>query len=253
MLKEKLQNGQFVLGTWCEIPSPMSVNILAKSGLDFVIIDMEHGSVDYETSQNMIMAAQSENCTPIVRVSENNESCILRALDQGPGGIIIPHIENIQDRKKVINYSKFSPVGNRGFNPFIRSCNYHKADKDFLIQRNKESLICLMLEGKSSIENIEEIISCEEVDIVYIGTYDLSVSMGVPGEVKHKSVRDALEKSVDIIRKNNKIAGCMVHNMEDIEYFKQIGIQFITYKADSAILYSEFNRMAEELKTITSK
>jgi 4-hydroxy-2-oxoheptanedioate aldolase len=248
MIKQKMKDGKFVLGTWCVLPSASVINVIAKAGLDFVIIDMEHGPMDYKTAQEMIMAAESEGCEAIIRVPRNDESDTLRALDIGASGIIVPHIENVGDRRNAVSYSKFSPVGNRGFNPYIRAGQYHGVSHTYFEEQNKRILLCIILEGINALKNLEHIISDPEIDAVYIGTYDLSVALGVPGDVSNKKVIKALEASVIRIRDKGKSAGCMVHNVDDLKRFKEIGIQFITYKVDTAIIYESFSEMKRELE-----
>ena len=94
-IKDKLKLGKDVYGVWCVIPSPEVINIISKSGLDFVIVDMEHGTVDYTTAQQMVISAQSEKCDAIVRTPRNDESNILKSLDIGSDGVIIPHVNSL--------------------------------------------------------------------------------------------------------------------------------------------------------------
>ncbi|OQX21092.1 MAG: hypothetical protein BWK75_03940 [Candidatus Altiarchaeales archaeon A3] len=248
MIKKQIKEGKFVLGTWCDLPSPSVVNVIAKAGLDFIIIDMEHGPMDYKVAQEMIMAAESEDCEAIIRVPRNDESDILRALDVGATGIIVPHIKNVDDRKKFISYSKFSPIGNRGFNPYIRAGSYHSVDQDYFYEQNNKILLVIIIEGVNGLKELDDIISNPEIDVVYIGTYDLSVALGVPGDVKNKKVIDALKDAVVKIRSKGKSAGCMIHNVDDLKMFKEMGIQFITYKVDTAIIYESFKKMKVALE-----
>lgn len=248
MIKEKLKKGEFVLGTWCDLPSPTVVNVLGKAGLDFVIIDMEHGVMDYKLAQEMVMAAECEGCDALIRVPRNDESDILRALDTGAAGIIVPHIEKIEDCKKVISFSKFPPLGKRGFNPYIRAGEYHSVQKSYFTKQNNKILVGIILEGNAALNDIENIISDPEIDIVYIGTYDLSVALGVPGDVTNLRVIEALEAAVVKIKKKGKIAGCMIHNAENLKRFKELGIQFIAYNVDSGVLYESFKKMKQELE-----
>src|SRR5579872_3926810 len=103
-LKKKLADNEFVIGTWCELPSPEFINVLAKTGLDFVIIDMEHGAVDISVASKLLMAAEADGCSPLIRVAKNDESAILKALEIAPQGIIVPHIATVADRKKAVSY-----------------------------------------------------------------------------------------------------------------------------------------------------
>jgi len=248
LIKDKLRNGDFVMGTWCEIPSPNVINVIAKAGLDFVIIDMEHGAMDYKVAQEMVMAAEADGCEGIIRVPQNDESSILRALDVGASGVIVPHVESREDVKKIVEYSKFFPVGKRGFNPYIRAGNYNSGNKDLFRMQNEKTLIAIIVEGRDGLKNFDEILSEEELDVVYIGTYDLSVALEVPGDVKNPKVLEVLEELVSKTRKKGKVAGCMIHDLKDLDEFKRMGIQFVLYKTDTAIIYDTFHEMQKELK-----
>ena len=246
MLKKALKNGSFVLGTWCVLPSPAVVNVLAKAGLDFVIIDMEHGPMDYRVAQDMIMSAECVGAEALVRVPSLDESNILRALDIGASGVIVPHVESVEDRKKVVAYSKFSPIGERGFNPYVRCGGYSKAKPEYFISQNKKIILGLILEGLAALKNLESIIDDPDIDLIYIGTYDLSVALGLPGDVGHPKVLKELERAAAKIIKAKKSVGCMIHGAADLARFKKLGIQFITHKVDSAIMYDAVSEIKRE-------
>ena len=248
MIKEKMKSGGSVFGTWCDIPSSTVANIIAKAGLDFIIIDMEHGVMDFNIVQDMVMSAGCDGCDALIRVSRNEESDILRALDTGAAGIIVPHIRTVDCCKKAVSFSKFPPLGKRGFNPYIRAGGYQKVSKEYLRDQNNNVLVGVILEGKSALEHIDEILSEPGIDLVYIGTYDLSVALGVPGDVTNPIVVDALESAVVKIRARDKSAGCMIHDEKELKRAKELGIQFITYKVDSGVLRASFQRMKEEFE-----
>ena len=136
MIKEKMKNGEPVLGTWCDIPCATTANLLGKAGLDFIIIDMEHGTMDFDLVQDMAMAAECEGCDPLVRVADNDESSILRALDCGAAGIIVPHVENPQDVEKIIRFAKFWPAGGTRVQP-VYTCGRITVTPAPDISRNK--------------------------------------------------------------------------------------------------------------------
>lgn len=235
-LKDKLYSGKTVIGTWCEIPSPEFINVLAKAGMDFVIIDMEHGAMDYELAGKMVMAAEVEGCSPLIRVPMNNEPTILRALEVAPEGIIVPHIDTGKERKNVINAVKFPPIGNRSLNPFVRAGGYY-SKPHFTEEENKRTLTGILVESLEAIKNIERIVDDENLDIVYMGSYDISAALGCPGDTKNPKVLATLKKLAKVIRKNKKIAGCLFHTKEDLEFFKEIDVTFLCYKADTAIVF----------------
>lgn len=241
-LKEKLKSGKTVIGTWCEIPSPEFINVLAKAGMDFVIIDMEHGAMDYEMAGKMVMAAEVEGCTAIIRVPMNNESIILRALEVNPEGVIIPHVETAEERKRIIKAIKFSPLGNRSLNPYVRAGGY-RSQTGFTKEQNERTIAAILVESLKGIKNIKSILNDPQLDIVYMGSYDISAALGVPGETKHPKVINALTKMAKIILNKKKTAGCLFHTEDDLKFFQKIGVKFLCYKVDTGIVFGEVQRV----------
>lgn len=241
-LKEKVKKGQVVMGTWCVIPSEHTANIIAKAGLDFVIIDMEHGAMDFEKALSMTMAVQAEGCSSIIRVPYLGESPILRALELGADGIIVPHIESGKDARDVARYSKYHPLGSRGFSPYTRSGCYHSS-QEHTARENERVLTAIMVENPKSVEDIEAIISDPAIDAVYIGTYDVSCALGIPGQVNDRRVMELLKESVKRIRKAGKAAACMGNSKEEIEALKEMGVQILLYGVDAFFMYDSYDRM----------
>ena len=243
-LKEKLSKGKTVIGTWCEIPSPEVINILAKSGLDFIIIDMEHGAMDFRMASQMIIAAEVDGCSSLIRVPRNDESDILRALDIGVSGVVVPHIESVEDRNKAIKHLKFPPVGNRSLNPYTRAGSY-QSSKDYTKIQNEQTLSILIIEGKNGINQLDKILDNPYVDVIYIGTYDLSLALGIPGDTKNELIVGTLKNIVKKITKKKKIAGCLFHDKEEFIFFKKLGIQFLCYKTDTSVIFDKFNQIVK--------
>jgi len=243
-LKQRLKKGEYVLGTWCILPSPEVVNVLAKAGLDFVLIDMEHGPADYKTALMMTMAAQAEGCEAIIRVGQNNESDVLKALDIGADGVIVPHIENSADRKRAISYIKYPPIGVRGFSPYARAGSYTSRPGHTIIE-NKLTISGIIVEGEEGIKNLDEIIDDKNLDIVYIGVYDLSAVLKIPGQVNNPQIHKLLKECVGKIRKKGKIAAALFHSLEELKLFKKIGIQVLCYKVDTSVIFDSYNSIVK--------
>jgi 4-hydroxy-2-oxoheptanedioate aldolase len=248
-LKNLLRKGNVVYGPWCTIPSAAVINIIAATGVDFVIIDMEHGPHSFETVEDMIRAAEVEGCSTIVRVAKNDEALILNVLDVGACGVIVPHIESREDAESAISYTKYYPLGTRGFSPFTRAGGYSLHNvKDHAEKQNKETALILLLEGKKGIDNLEDILSIEDietkVDAIYIGAYDLSQALGVPGQVDHPDVRSTMERCIARIRKSGIAAGGYVAKDEnDIKWMRDMGMQFITLMPDCTMLFHAFEKI----------
>jgi 4-hydroxy-2-oxoheptanedioate aldolase len=248
-LKDRLKKGETVLGTWCILPSASVVNVLAVSGLDFLVIDMEHGPIGYETAEDMVRSAESENCSPLIRVPKNDETEILRALDIGAHGVVVPHIENVEQRKLAIKSAKYFPLGERGLSPFTRAGGYDPVKPDQHAEKeNNGTMTVLIVEGKKGIENLDSIIDDKNIDVVYFGLCDLSQAIGVPGQLDHPELKKYVEMCVGKVKDKKKAAGAFTSSLEQLRWFKEIGIQFITYSLDSTELCRRFKYIIEEFK-----
>ena len=245
-IKERIKNGEFLIGTWCILPSEHVVNVLAKAGLDFVLIDMEHGSADFQCASRMVMAAEVEGCEAIIRVSSNSEAEILKALDIGASGVIVPHIETVMDREKAISYIKYPPKGIRGFSPYARAGGYSNK-KDYTSIENDRVMSGIIVEGLDGIENIDKIIDDPELDIVYLGAYDLSVALGIPGDVRNEKIVKIIEDCAKKIIAKGKVAAGLFNTEEDLIFFKKAGVNLACYGVDTSVLYKAFNEMARKV------
>lgn len=249
LFKKKIKNGETVLGTWCILPSASNVNVLAASGLDFVVIDMEHGPISYETAEDMVRAAEVGGCTPLIRVPKNDEADILRALDIGAHGVVVPHIETMIDREKAIAAIKYFPEGNRGLSPFTRAGGYDPEDTSRHVEReNNETMSVLIVEGKNGIDNLENILNDKNIDVVYFGICDLSQALGIPGQLDNPKLKDFIEDCVHRAKKKNVAVGAFTADLMMLRWFKEIGIQFITYSLDSTELCRAFKKIKSEFK-----
>jgi 4-hydroxy-2-oxoheptanedioate aldolase len=251
-LKKRFEAGDVVFGPWCVIPSGTVMNIIAASGFDFAIIDLEHGPASFETAEEMCRAAQSEQVTPIIRLGQISEEHILRSLDIGAEGLIVAHAETHEDTRNIVGLSKYYPIGKRGFSPFTRAGKYSGGNiTEHARRQNEETLVGVILEGKKGIENIDVILETEHLDLVYIGAYDLSQAMGMPGKVWHPEIKKQMEKCVRKIR-DAKIAagGYVARNKDDMSWMVDIGMQFITYLPDCASISEKMQGAVADFKEV---
>jgi 4-hydroxy-2-oxoheptanedioate aldolase len=238
-LKERLKADEAVFGTWCLIPSPEVIDVLAAAGLDFVLIDMEHGPMDFATAMRMATAASSRGCEPVIRVPYANEADVLRALDTGAAGVVVPHVETPEARRQAVSWMKYPPAGVRGFSPYTRAGGY-ASRPGHTLRENERTLAGILVETTEGIANLPAILDDPRLDLVYVGTYDLSVALGLPGDVKHPKVRQALRDAVKLARAAGKAAGCLFHDAAEREEFLDMGIRFLCYRVDSAVLHDGF-------------
>lgn len=246
-LKERLADGESILGTWCLLPSEAAANVIARSGVDFILVDMEHGPIDYSCAFRMTIAANAEGAGVIARVSSNNESEILKVLDIGVDGVIIPHIESAEERRKAVSFIKYPPHGIRGFSPYVRAGGYTPGN-DYTNIQNKRTLTGIIIEGTDGIAGIDSIIDDPLVDLIYLGAYDISVALGIPGDVHNPKVIKVLTSCAKKIHSRKKVSGALFHSSQELEFFKSIGVQFLCYRVDADVLFSGFRSMVNEFR-----
>ncbi|HOJ31466.1 MAG TPA: aldolase/citrate lyase family protein [bacterium] len=201
------------LGGWINLTDPGIAIIMARAGYDWLLIDNEHHPFTETQIQAMIYALRTTGVTSIIRVRGNDPSHIKWVLDTGAGGIMVPMLENAQDVKKAISYSKYFPLGNRGYSP-LRATDFWAFKQEYEEKANREVLLICQIEQPSAVNEIEEIVKLP-VDGVWIGYADLSYSMGYHGNFKHPEVQKAIDKVIDAANKYNKPWGMPAATPED--------------------------------------
>jgi len=242
----KLKAGKTVLGTWVVIPSVVNIDIITSTGLDFVIIDREHGPIGFEKAQEMAIACESNGASPIMRVGDIDKAASQNVLDIGMHGIQVPNIDTITDAEKVIEYSKYPPRGNRGFSPFTRAGGYSIYNSEPLMKTaNDNSLVVLNIEGLDAINNVDDILAIDGVDVLFVGLFDLSKALGVPGDVENPLIMEALELIIQKANKAGKYVGTIATSFERVRFFKSIGVKYLVYLVDCDMLRSAYSSVIE--------
>jgi len=236
-LKTQLKAGKRVFGTWSMLASASAVNVIGQAGLDFVVIDMEHGPMSFETVERQIYAAESAGCTPIVRLGEGHEPTILHALEVGAQSLLVSHVSTADEARKIVRAAKYYPEGDRGLSPFTRNHGYSTVGlPDKLQKANDQMFIGVLVEGEEGIRNIPEIAAVPGLDMIYLGVYDMAQSAGVAGDIKHPKVIAAVQDSVAKIEKHGLVAGSVASDQEYLKLLFDSGFRFLSYLVDCAIL-----------------
>ncbi len=207
ILKEKLAQGKQPLGTFVGTASPAVVECLGCAGLDFVILDNEHSPVEAETTAAMVRAAELRNVTPLARVREISRPAILKLLDVGVQGLIVPDVRSTEDVRRVVDYAKYAPVGRRGFCPSRKDgwgTDPQCGVLDTMAHFNAETLVIPQCETAEALSDIETIAAMDGVDGIFIGPFDLSISMGMPGDFENPQFRAALARILSACRAAGK-------------------------------------------------
>ncbi len=244
--REFLHDGKCIYGPFMKTSDPMFVEIAGIAGFDFVILDVEHGPVGIESQQNNVRAAEARDMIPIIRLKDKNENTISKALDIGAYGIQVPQIMTASEAEDVVKYAKFYPYGMRGVCRFVRAADYSNMDRYEYFESSKDVLVILQLEGIDAINNLDEILEVDGVDILFIGPYDLSQSLGLPGKVNDPVVVNAMMKIVNKAKSKNKIVGCFVDTLDDLKMWRDIGVQYISYSVDAGIFMDACKSIKQE-------
>ncbi|MGD9567956.1 MAG: HpcH/HpaI aldolase/citrate lyase family protein [Sedimentibacter sp.] len=247
--KEKLKNS-YTFGPFSKTSDPTFIEILGHAQFDFVILDLEHGPNSVETLQNLIRAAQVSDILPIVRVKENNLSIIGEVLDIGAAGIQIPKVENADQARMLISQAKFAPSGNRGVCRFVRAAEYSAQDRFEYFRDADNIVVILQIEGQQAISQLDEILKVDGIDLIFIGPYDLSQSIGIPGQIDHPLVTEKMMEIIDLCNKHNIVVGTFVDNMENAARWKKAGIKYLAYSVDTGIFYEASRDLSDKLKVI---
>ena len=232
--KEVIQK-KHVNGIFCKTNDPAFIESAGYSGLDFVILDMEHGPADFKSVENLVRAAEISNILSLIRVAHNESQLISKALDTGALGIQIPNIYSLKDAKSAIEFAKFYPAGMRGVCRFVRAAEYANISKEQYFKLSNETIVSLQIEGISGLNDIDDIIKLDGFDILFIGPYDLSQSLGIPGDIYNERIMKLYSEIVDKARKSGKVVGTFYDEIERKEWFINAGVKYLSYSVDTDI------------------
>lgn len=248
-LRQRLAEGDVVYGPFMKLASPQIVEIAGYAGFDFIILDTEHGPLSFESIENLVRAAEAAGISPVVRVYENNPALISRALDVGAEGILAPHISTPQEAASLTTASRFAPQGERGVCRYVRAARYTAVDRyDFFKQANEATLVMALVEGKEGLANLEAILSTPGLDAVFVGPYDLSQSLGIPGNVSDERVTAEMERAVTIARSHGVAIGTFVDDLEAAKRWTGCGVQFLSFSVDVGIVYQAMKNLVGALR-----
>ena len=232
-LKHKLLNRELSIGSWLTIPHQSIVEIMGSAGFEWLTLDMEHAAIGIEGAINMIGHIQGNGMQALVRVSKNEEVIIKRVLDAGADGVIVPMIRNREEAIEAVNYVKYPPLGKRGVG-LNRAQKYGTAFASYQEWVKNEVVIIAQIEHIDAVNNLEEIFAVPGIDGIIVGPYDLSASMGYPGEYDRPDVQEALARVDEITKRLGKPLGFHVIDSDHAKTLEKInkGYSFLAFSLD---------------------
>jgi 4-hydroxy-2-oxoheptanedioate aldolase len=224
-MKQRLREGQEVTGLFCSIPAPITVEMIGLAGYDFVIIDTEHVLVNPETLEHMLRAAEAVGITALVRVADTNAGTILRALDGGAYGIVAPHIAEPAQLAALVRASRYHPEGQRSLNGGRPGAFGKFSLVDYMHTANQEIMVVPMIESRQGVESIDAILDHPGIDMIMVGTADLSQSYGVPWQTGHTVVTQAVETVFAAARARDIPFCAILRKADEIAEWRRKGVQ----------------------------
>ena len=241
----RLRSGETLIGSLVSLPSPEICEILAHVGYDWLFIDAEHGAFNPQQAQTMLQAAAPTPC--VIRVPEGETVWLKKALDIGAAGVIVPQVHNSAQAKKIIQHCKYAPAGDRGIG-IGRAHKYGIEFERYLEHANQETAVILQAESSEAVDNINDIASLKGVDAILIGPYDLSSSLGKPGEINHPMVQSAIDKIIQGCQAANVRMGFFGVSAESVLPYKDKGFTLITVGVDTTFLISSATRTLNDTR-----
>jgi 2-dehydro-3-deoxyglucarate aldolase len=248
VLKEKLRRQEVTIGSWVTLGHTSIAEIMAKAGFEWLVVDMEHSVITLNIAQQLIQVIEGCDVVPLVRVGENNPNMIKRVMDAGAYGVIVPMINTKEQAEAAVKAVKYPPLGTRGVG-LARAQGYGDKFDEYAATVNAESIVIAQVEHIDAVNNLESILSVEGIDGCIIGPYDLSGSLGVPGNFEHPDVLAALRKVEQTCQKRRVALGMHVIQPDYRQVMEKVakGYSFIGFSLDILFLG---NSCRQQLKAV---
>jgi 2-keto-3-deoxy-L-rhamnonate aldolase RhmA len=249
--RERLERGELSLGFGVRIAKSVEIaKAMRTAGFDWLFLDLEHSAMSIETTSQIAVAALDAGIAPIVRVPKGEYSLATRLLDNGALGIVVPHVDTAEEAREIADRLRYPPQGHRGVFSGMPQLDYRTVKVDEMTAAlNAANLIVVMLETPAAIDNADAIAAVDGIDVLLIGTNDLSVEMGIPGELAHDKVADAYRRMVAACRRHGKWPGMGgVYDEPLMRRYVEIGCRFLMAGADLAFMMGAGGKRTEFLR-----
>jgi 4-hydroxy-2-oxoheptanedioate aldolase len=241
------QEGGTVINGWCGIPSGFSAELMAHMGWDSLVVDLQHGVVDYQAMVSMLQGISTTAVTPMVRVPWNEPAAIMKALDAGAYGIICPMVNSRRECEAFVGACRYAPRGYRSSGP-IRAVLY--GGPDYSEKANDVILAMAMIETKEALDNLDAILSTPGLDGIYVGPSDLSISLGYPAGLDKSDdfMISALQKILEGCRRHGVKAGLHTGSTSYAKRMVAMGYDFVTLLGDARLLTMAGQQVVREMR-----
>ncbi len=247
-IRQRVLKREIVSGCWLNLGSCLTAEIAANAGFDWVVVDLEHGAGGHDSALHQLQAISGTPTAPIVRVEWNEAPRIKRVLDVGAAGVVIPWVTSEPEAKQAVSSMRYPPQGIRGAASLTRAMQFRQAGPAELALANENVLTVVQIETEQSVAYADEIAAVDGIDVLFIGPFDLSISMGIATQVDHPRFREALKKVSDACRAHGKAAGILLSKPEQLERVVADGYTFIGLGSDGGVMAQGMAALAGAFK-----
>ena len=253
-LLERLAQGRPTLGTFYELGGIAAAECLGIAGLDFMIVDTEHGPYDVESAVAAIGAAARRGCARLVRGKDVTRPSVLKMLDVGARGLIVPDVRSVEEVRRLVEYAKYYPLGRRGFAPTLASgygYDPEAADvEEYFALCNRQTLLIPQCETLEALEHIEEIAAMDGVDGIFVGPYDLSVALGKPAQMDNPALVAAIDRVLAACKANGKISMIYAGDAAGSARLLRQGFDCVACGMDSILLIQAARQLKADVEKL---
>ena len=247
---ERVRSSERIIGTMVRmVRNPSLASIAKAAGLDFIMLDMEHGSYSLETVEDIARVARLCGLGIFARVPSLDRAYVSRVMDAGVQGVMVPMISSAEEAKKFVGWARYEPIGNRGLSSNGGLTDYQGMRMDapsFMARQNSMTLAIAQIETKESIDCIDEIAAVDGIDVLLIGPNDLSISLGLPGKILDPLVLEAIEKVAASAEKHNKLFS--IHGNDALLALWKDRMQMVMTSLDIEVMTQGFSALAKKYK-----
>jgi 4-hydroxy-2-oxoheptanedioate aldolase len=234
--KERLRRGDVLIGTFLNLGSSLTAEIVGRAGFDFVVIDLEHGAGSETDVLHQLQALESTPAAGIVRVESHERQRAHRVLDLGAAGIMFPRVNTGDEARRSVAGLAYPPAGVRGVASMNRACAFGSGFREYVAASADTLVGVVQVESEESLRHVEDIAAVNGVDVLFVGPLDLSQSLGILGQIDNPRFRSALEKTAAAARKHGKTAGILMPKADEFDRFCALGYSFLACGSDSAMV-----------------
>lgn len=245
-IRKRLKNGELVLGTILSLNSPDVAEILSDVGFDWIFIDAEHSTLDPDNLKALFQAV-GESTPCVVRIPLLDEIAVKKILDAGAAGLLVPQVRDAGQVEQLVTWGRYYPEGSRGLG-FGRAQGYGLKVGEYLETANENILLSVQAERTEAVNNIESIVQVDGLDAVLIGPYDLSASMGLPGQIEHPDVQAAIKHVAKVCKKAKMPIGIFGMTAEAVQPYIEQGFTYVVVGVDTVMLGNAASELLKQLR-----